>query len=557
MLPSKSGGRKRSTRATFRQAQWDNEHPAFRRIDSDLPTDHVVRWIVEFVSHLDLEPLRCSYANCGSQANHPDFLVPFILYMYSRGILSPARWVAIARYDDQAKWLLRGLRPGRSQLYDFRNRLGPFLAAWHKQLIDWALAGNITTATSGSLDGTFVASLASRHRLFGFRALHRRLMLLHLAVWLDDVAVNPAAPLPDEVCNWVVTNLLLWLWFLTLGVNETCSCRRPAWVPLTVVGRKRVLKRYEQAWQRLATRLEPYFQKKSPLSKKEKKAVAKMKVSLTDADAVLGWDKVSTFRPLFNVALVQAIDSPLTLAWDVFSRNNDQGLLRPMMEKAKEQTGRYLQAVLVDGGFINIGDLLFCEKEGITIYAPPRTDQQTNPEKKNKPSKKEKIAKAAFRYDSVRNVYYCPQEKQLEQIGRHYEKRQGGARLTVLVYRAKAEDCQACPRQKECNSSLKKGRVVKRYQGEEALQRLAARMKDPANQEIYKQRGQTVELGYADIKEHRGLRAFRGFGMEQARTQAGLVILASNGLKIIRALLRRKPPTGLNQLNPDSGLPPV
>jgi hypothetical protein len=49
-----------------------------------------------------------------------------------------------------------------------------------------------------------------------------------------------------------------------------------------------------------------------------------------------------------------------------------------------------------------------------------------------------------------------------------------------------------------------------------------------------------VELGYADIKEHRGLRVFRCFGRKRARAQAGLVLLASNGLKILAALQRRQ-----------------
>jgi hypothetical protein len=82
--------------------------------------------------------------------------------------------------------------------------------------------------------------------------------------------------------------------------------------------------------------------------------------------------------------------------------------------------------------------------------------------------------------------------------------------------------------------------VVKRYQGEEALERLEQRMREPAAQQVYKLRCQTVELGNADRKEHRGLRVFRCFGKKRARTQAGLVILASNGLKIMHALQRRQ-----------------
>ena len=110
----------------------------------------------------------------------------------------------------------------------------------------------------------------------------------------------------------------------------------------------------------------------------------------------------------------------------------------------------------------------------------------------------------------------------------------------MIVHRASAKDCQGCPQQKECTSNPKKGRVVKRYEGEEALERLEQRMAEPAAQQVYKLRCRSVELGYADLKQHRGLRVFRCFGRKRARAQAGLVILASNGLKLMRILQQRQ-----------------
>lgn len=72
-------------------------------------------------------------------------------------------------------------------------------------------------------------------------------------------------------------------------------------------------------------------------------------------------------------------------------------------------------------------------------------------------------------------------------------------------------------------------------------------MQEPARQKIYKERCRSVELGKADLKEHRGLRVFRCFGKERVRIQAGLTILASNGLKIMHILQQRhnaaRPPT--------------
>jgi hypothetical protein len=160
--------------------------------------------------------------------------------------------------------------------------------------------------------------------------------------------------------------------------------------------------------------------------------------------------------------------------------------------------------------------------------------------KKEEEKKAEKLPKSAFRYESAEQAYYCPQGKRLEPVSRTTEKRKSGLELPVIAYRAAGKDCQACAEQAGCTSNPKKGRVVKRYEGEEALERLEQRMREPAAQQVYKLRCQTVELGNADLKEHRGLRVFRCFGKKRSRNQAGLVILASNGLKIMRALQRRQ-----------------
>jgi len=581
MLQTQKSRRKASTRHPFLPPSWDDHHPAFRRIDATLPADHHARWLLAVVSHLDLTAFRLSYAGYGSLAYPVELLLAFVLFMYSKGLLSPAEWARQARYDDQSKWLLRGLQPSRSQLYTFRDRSEPFLDDWHKQLIAWAVVQGITCARRGSLDGTFVAALASRHQLLSRRRCDRRLLLLRLLVWLDDNGKADLATRLEELPQMLLLTAAFWLVLLSTGVAagelwqtllhllallELLSLegmlswqpRLPAWVPHSVAGRHRVLKRYEDAQQRLEKRLQPY-QRKKKLSKKDQETMKRLKVSLTDPEAALGWDKVGTYRPMYNVPLVQATDASLTLAWDVLSRNNDDGLLKPMMEKTREQLGHHLDEALVDGAFVSVGEVAWCEKEGITVYAPlgkaaaakaavAKAEGETAEVQKVAEStaatvaaqKEEKFPKEMFRYDSVAKVYYCPQGKRLEELTRTTVKRQNGIELPMIVHQASGQDCQECPQQKRCTSNPKKGRLVKRYEGEEALERLQQRMAEPESQQVYKLRSRSVELGYADIKEHRGLRVFRCFGRKRARAQAGLVILASNGLKIMRTLQRRQ-----------------
>jgi transposase len=588
MLQTRRPCRQRSSRCPFRAPPWHDGHPDCRRIDADLPLDHHARWLAAVVTRLDLGPLRRSYANRGALAYPVEQLLAFVLFMYALGLLSPAQWAEQARYDDRSKWLLRGLRPCRSQLYAFRDRLEPFLDAWHQQILAWAVAEGITAAARASLDGTFVAALASRHQLMGPRRVDRRLLLLRLLVWLEGghPGVALAARL-QELPELVLTAGLAWLTLLGEGVAAAAllqtllgllavlgllcpagaqpgPLRLPAWVPASKAGRRRVLTRYQEAQRRLADKLRPY-QQKQKLSKKDQQAVKRLKVSLTDPEAALGWDKLGTFRPLYDLLLVQACDAPLTLAFDVLPRGHDGGLLPPLLEQAHAPLGRPLQEVLVDDAFVSVADAVWCEQHGIVLYAPADPPPAAPGEGaapaapaapaaagapggvaaaataggKAAAGQEAKLAKSAFRYDSVAKVYVCPQGKVLAAVSHTTEKRANGLSLPVVVHRADGRDCQACPQRQGCTSNPAKGRVVKRYEGEEALERLRARMAEPGAQQVYRQRGQSVELGDADLKEHRGLRVFRCFGQQRARTQAGLVILASNGLTILRTLHRR------------------
>lgn len=69
-------------------------------------------------------------------------------------------------------------------------------------------------------------------------------------------------------------------------------------------------------------------------------------------------------------------------------------------------------------------------------------------------------------------------------------------------------------------------------------------MATPQAKALYKLRGQTVELSFADIKGHRSLRRFSGCGLTRARTEAGLITLAHNGLTVQKALQNLSFPNG-------------
>ena len=54
-------------------------------------------------------------------------------------------------------------------------------------------------------------------------------------------------------------------------------------------------------------------------------------------------------------------------------------------------------------------------------------------------------------------------------------------------------------------------------------------------QRVYRLRGQTIEIVFADFKEHRGLRRFSSRGLVRVRTELALEVLVHNLLVVHRS----------------------
>jgi len=359
-------------------------------------------------------------------------------------------------------------------------------------------------------------------------------------------AARPRRPIrpPDQFNGQQQQQQAAWagllLLLLTIElVRGTYRTPWPRWLARSPRGRQQQQQRYQRALVRLRQQQAAHTAKQGRVAKAKRRPAEQLKVSPTDADAVLGKDKQGVYRPLLNLQLVRATDAPLALAWEVVARHNDKGQLQPMVRRTEQLTGRRLEQVLVDGAYVTLVEVPWCEAQGVEVLAPVAKEQAAA-------ARQGRLPKEAFTWDAASQTYQCPQGQQLRLVQRATEKRQGELELPVLVYRADGQQCQQCPRQAACTRNPERGRVVKRYQGEEALERLRQRMEQDDKQQQYRKRSQTVELGYADAKTHRGLQVFRSWGRPRARIQAGLVLLACNLINTQRALLRRQRPTAPN-----------
>ena len=488
----------------FAGPPWDHRSPQRLAIDDDLPAGHLARAIDEMVDRLDLTDLFASYAGLGSKPYRPDLMLKIVLYEMQTGRHSPGQWAEDARDRRYLLWLGRGIKPSRSRCYAFRDRVGARLHDRNRQVLQGAVALGLTTATSGSLDGTLIAADASRHRLLNLARLDRRLGELDRVISADRADRDP-------------------------GVIPGWMARHPA-------TRRRQRHRFQEA--RRALLKEHTRNARRPGDRRQEPD--KIVVSTGDPEAASGRDKEKVFRPLYNFQVVQDTASPLVLGYEVFAQASDAGTLMPLRQRVYDLTGIWLKEVLADTGYASALDLADCARAGVELYAPYQENDWT--ERRRARAPRRQIPKGGFTWRPEEQVYVCPRGHRLARISREARERADGRTVGLTTYRCAKEHCRACPLAPRCTSGAK-GRTIKRDEHEELIEAHRAKMETPEAKAIYRKRSRTVELRFADTKEHRDLRRFSGRGLERVRIEAGLCVLAHN-LLAVRALCQRKAAEG-------------
>ena len=477
----------------FTTPLWTTESEEWQAIDDRLPADHLARRIVNAVDMLDLGPLWESYLGVGKKALPPDLLLKAVLYEMHSKRPSPAQWTKDARENEPVRWLLFGLEPSRAHWYDFRDRLAPFWDGWNAHVLQQAIQEEMTTATRVAVDSSTVAANASRRKLLNEEHLQQRRQVI------------------DEHLQAVQR-------------GETMADEAPGWLAKSEAGLREQKQRYAHAAEIMRERQEANAQRRSD----KRKPADQVRVSPADPAAALARDKEGVFRPLYMLQFVRDLDSPLILAHDVLTQNNDNGVLEPLVERVVDNVGVKPKQIFVDSGYVSIRHLEFCNMAGITLYGPcQENDFSVANGKKPQSNQHTELPKSAFTWLPGEQTYQCPEGHRMEFTKTQTQQRVDH-KITLTVYTCPPEHCQACPRQPACTRTPKKGRTVSRMQNEQLLDELRTRMEADEAKQLYKLRSRTVEQSFADLKEHRGLRQFHCRGQRRVKAEVGSLVLTHN-----------------------------
>ena len=454
----------------------NRQQMSWRAVDVErlIGEDHPARAIWTLVGCLDLSSfyrgIESSTEEGGRPAFDPQLLISLWVYAYSQGIGSAREVARRGEYDPAFQWLTGLEEVNYHTLADFRVEQQKELDGLSTQVLAALSKEGLITLEQVMQDGTKIKALAST------RSYQREGTIQGHLERARQRVVEMGDPRNEESSPKV----------------KQAQAR----------ARREQQERLESALEEL---------QKLQERKGGEKAKSDARVSTSDPQARVMHHSDGGLSLSYNAQISSDAAHGLIVGVAVTQAANDYGQLLPAVERIEERLEKEPQQMVADAGYTTRDNIEQMAERGIDFLGSMAWENV--PSRTSTPNR---LPPSAFVYDAERDVYVCPEGKELAYDCRH-TKSKGFA---YYRYEAEWRDCQSCARKPQCCPENKKqGRSVVR--GEESAMVLAFRQKMATDEARvhYRRRSRVVEFCHAWIKSKLGLRQFHVRGLVKVQME--------------------------------------
>src|SRR5712691_5429885 len=189
----------------FKTADYDATLDVTVRLGDCLPPDHLARFVVDTITHLDLSVIYTRYGPRGGQPYAPEILLALLFYGYATGVFS-TRKLERATYETVPFRFIAGdLHPDHDMLAAFRKTFLPDLKDLFVQLLLLAQVAGVLKLGNISLDGTKIHADAKKSKAVSYK--HLLVLEAHLRAEVEQLfALSEQAEQADLPDGLVVTS---------------------------------------------------------------------------------------------------------------------------------------------------------------------------------------------------------------------------------------------------------------------------------------------------------------------------------------------------------------
>ena len=448
--------------------------------------EHTISELVD--KHIDLSVFDARYNNdeTGAAAIHPKILLKVILLAYARGMISSRQIERACQENILFIALSYGYPPDHSTIAHFISSMQSEIQSIFSNVLLVCEELGLLDGTHFSLDGVKLSANVSKE-------------------WSGtiDELKHKRDKLQEK---------------LQRVIAEHAQADKQ---PEVVVERQ---KKRERRFQLQVERLNQFLEEQKPKLGSDNKEIQS---NVIDNESV----KMPTSHGVIQGYNAQAlVDSKhqIILAAEAFA-SQDHENLQPMLAGAKKNVvaigkdDTYFQGkqLTADSNYHSYDTLVVCKEEKLDAYIPDIQFRKRDPRfaeqerfkdglhgKQRSVTKPGLFTASDFSFDPDKQVYVCPQGKELTCHARNQTNRY----RTYDIYHAGVEDCATCPMKTRC---LSKSTTSRRYlsipvesQPPNLIDEMKARIDTEQGKRIYARRLGIVEPVFANICVHKRMNRF-------------------------------------------------
>jgi len=239
-------------------------------------------------------------------------------------------------------------------------------------------------------------------------------------------------------------------------------------------------------------------------------------------------------RPGYNVQAAIDEKNKLIVAIDVVNDSNDCHQLINMSEKVEETKkeigiDKDVNTVkIADAGYYSEQEIIGAEDKGHnTCVANPLDESIKRGKKKGENIPSAGYGVENFRYDKEKDIYICPEGKELFRIGKKARLKNGKA---ILEYACKS--CNLCDKRSMCTKN-KDGRKIDIYVRKEDIDEYKKKIRSKEGKELIRRRKAICEHPFGTIKRSLGYNYFLLKGKKGALTEFSMISLIYNLKRVL------------------------
>ena len=148
---------------TFKTVDYEATMDVTIRLGDCLPPNHLARFVVDTIAHLDLSALYAHYSTRGGQPYAPEILLGLLFYGYATGVFSTRKLERATFESVPFRFIAGNLHPDHDTLAAFRKTFLPTLQNLFVQVLLLAQVAGVLKLGAISLDGTTIHADASKN----------------------------------------------------------------------------------------------------------------------------------------------------------------------------------------------------------------------------------------------------------------------------------------------------------------------------------------------------------------------------------------------------------